>query len=270
MPAPRVLVTRPQPQADDWVRRLRQLGIDAQALPLLDIAAPADPRALRDALAQLATQDLVMFVSPSAVDRFLAQRAPGRQWPAGVLAGSTGEGTRCALLDAGVPASAIVSPPAAEGRFDSEALWRQLQSRRDWRGAAALIVRGDGGRDWLADALRGQGARVRFVEAYRRAAPQPDAAGLALLAGALREPARTLWLFSSSEAVGHLPALVAAATAAARPAPAGRSVWAASHALATHPRIADAARALGFAAVDVVAPSPEAVHSWLARSIQSS
>jgi uroporphyrinogen-III synthase len=269
MPGPRVLVTRPQPQADDWVRQLRQMGVDAQALPLLDIAAPADPQAVRDALAQLATQDLVMFVSPSAVERFLAQRAPGQRWPAGVLAGSTGEGTRRALLAAGVPSADIVSPPSAEGRFDSEALWQQLQLRRDWRGATALIVRGDGGRDWLADALRGRGARVQFVEAYRRAAPQPDAAGLALLGEALREPERTLWLFSSSEAVGHLPAL-AADVGAALPTRAERSVWAASHALATHPRIADAARALGFAAVDVVAPSPAAVRSWLARSIQSS
>jgi uroporphyrinogen-III synthase len=29
----RVLVTRPQPQADGWVRRLRSAGLPAMALP---------------------------------------------------------------------------------------------------------------------------------------------------------------------------------------------------------------------------------------------
>ena len=32
-----MLVTRPQPQADDWVARLQALGAPAQALPLMRI-----------------------------------------------------------------------------------------------------------------------------------------------------------------------------------------------------------------------------------------
>ena len=36
----RVLVTRPQAQADDWVARLQALGLDAVGLPLLGIAPP--------------------------------------------------------------------------------------------------------------------------------------------------------------------------------------------------------------------------------------
>lgn len=253
---PRVLVTRPQPQADEWVARLQALGVPAQALPLLAIADAADPAAVAAAWATVPAQALVMFVSPSAVERFFGQRpdraSPAPAWPAQVWAGSTGPGTARALRQAGVPAAQLVSPPEAGGAFDSEALWRALKPRRDWQGASALIVRGEGGRDWLAETLRAEGAAVHFVEAYRRAAPVPDAAQQALLAQALRAPAATVWLFSSSEAIGHLPTLAPEAD------------WSQARALATHPRIAAAARAIGFGQVRQVAPSPQAVVDALA------
>ena len=246
-----VIVTRPQPQADEWVVRLQALGLPAAALPLLGIAGPTDAGAVDAAWQQLPGRALVMFVSPSAVDRFFALRPAGLAWPAGVIAAGTGPGTRRALLQAGVPELALVTPPEAGGRFDSEALWTVLQGQRDWRGRSALIVRGEGGRDWLADTLRQQGAQLHFVEAYRRTVPVPDAAGLVLLRAAQDRPQAHVWLFSSSEAVGHLPALV----------PGGR--WSDACALATHPRIAEAAQRLGFGSVLSVLPSPDAVAAAL-------
>ncbi|WP_395703873.1 uroporphyrinogen-III synthase [Aquabacterium sp.] len=255
--APLLLVTRPPAQADEWVAQLAARGIAAQALPLLGIADAPDPAALRAAWAGLADQQLAMFVSPSAVERFFGQAPAAAQWPAGTWAGSTGPGTSAALLRAGVPAAAIVSPPQDEARFDSEALWRQLQLRRDWRGARALIVRGEGGRDWLAETLRQHGAQVHFVEAYRRTAPVLTAAQQALLQQALAQPALHLWHFSSSEAVHQLPALAPGAQ------------WSRSRALATHPRIAQAARDIGFGAVQAVDVGVDAVAAHITRSIQS-
>jgi uroporphyrinogen-III synthase len=188
-----------------------------------------------------------MFVSPSAVDRFFGLQPAGLAWPAAVLAAGTGPGTRRALLAAGVPDAAVVTPPESGGQFDSEALWALLAPRWAWAGRAVLVVRGEGGRDWLADTLRQHGAQVHFVEAYRRTAPVPDAAGQAVLADALARPAACCWLFSSSEAVGQLPALAPGAD------------WSTSRALATHPRIAGAARRLGMADVQLIAPDPAAV-----------
>jgi uroporphyrinogen-III synthase len=252
---PQVIVTRPQPQADEWVARLRSLGVVASALPLLGIAGPADEAPVHAAWQSLAQPGnagdeapaLVMFVSPSAVERFFQLRPAGAAWPTPVLAGGTGPGTRAALLQAGVPPAAVRTPPEAGGQFDSEALWQLLRHEIDWAGRQVLIVRGEGGRDWLADTLRRHGARPRFVEAYRRTVPVPDAAGRALLRQALAQPAAFCWLFSSSEAVSHLPAL------------APQADWSGSRALATHARIAEAARRLGMTAVQQVSPSPEAV-----------
>jgi len=249
--APLVLVTRPQPQAGEWVARLQAQGLAAAALPLLAIDAPGDAEAVRQAWLHLPEQAVVMFVSPSAVDRFFALRPAGAAWPEAVIAAAPGPGTGRALLQAGVPAAAVLTPPEAAGQFDSEALWQVLQGRCAWAGRQALIVRGEQGRDWLAEVLRQQGAQVHFVEAYRRTAPVLDAAGRALLQQALDRPAACCWLFSSSEAIGHLPTLAPGAD------------WAGASALATHPRIAETARRLGFGQVRQVAPSPEAVAAAL-------
>ena len=260
-PPLRLLVTRPQPQADEWVVRLSALGVDAAALPLLAIGPPADADAVQRAWQALPGMALAMFVSPNAVQRFMALRPAGQPWPAGVLAAGTGPGTWRALAAAAVPHDLIRTPggldPAYAGAFDSESLWPLLAAQR-WAGRQALIVRGEGGRDWLADVLRQQGAQVHFVEAYRRTPAVLDGPALARLQQALAEPARHLWLLSSSEAVGHLPALLPG------------TPWPAQQALATHARIAQAARALGFGRVGLAAPTPptvaQAVQSWPAAA----
>ena len=245
----RVIVTRPGPQAVAWVDTLRALGLDAQALPLIDIEAAHDLAPLQAAWRQLQQTALVVFVSANAVNHFFAARPEATQWPAGLGAGSTGPGTSAALRLAGV--LNVVEPTADAAQFDSEALWARLAGQ-PWAGRRVLVVRGTEGREWLGQQLAEQGAQVDFVAAYRRLAPTPDAAGQTLLAAAQAAPEQHLWLFSSSEAVGHLLSLAPGAD------------WSASRAWASHPRIAQAARRAGFGRVELVAPDPAAVARRLA------
>jgi uroporphyrinogen-III synthase len=149
------------------------------------------------------------------------------------------------LRDAGVPAELIVQPPADADSLDSEHLW-PLLAGRDWTGRLALILRGDGGRDWLAERLREQGARTLDFSVYQRRCPVLDVAEQSLLATILAAPRRYLWLFSSAEAIGHLQRL----------APAGTD-WSRGRCVATHARIAERGRQLGLA--DVVLARPDAV-----------
>jgi uroporphyrinogen-III synthase len=242
----KVLVTRPAVQAAEWVAQLEAQGIAAAALPLIGIQPPQDLGAVTAAWATLATRTLVIFVSPNAADRFFALRPRGLPWPAGVTAASPGPGTTHRLLALGVPPASIVEPAADAPQFDSQALWAQLATR-DWHGAQVLIVRGEGGREWLADTLAAQGARVGFVAAYRRAAPVLDEARHMLLHDAIVHPHRHVWFFSSSEAIDHLVAL----------APAAR--WHDARALTTHPRIAERARGSGFGTVHTCRPTLDAV-----------
>lgn len=239
-------MTRPRAQAAAWVHELRALGQDAQALPLIEIVPAADGQPVRAAWAELDRFGLVFFVSANAVAQFFALAPAGAAWPAPLLAGSTGPGTSAALRAAGVAQQGIVEPAADAPSFDSEALWAQLAAR-PWTGQRVLVVRGEDGRDWLADKLRGQGAGVEFVAAYGRRAPRLQPGDQALLAAALAEPASHLWLFSSSQAVGHLRTLAPAAD------------WSQSQAVASHQRIAQAAREAGFGRVATLPPSPGAV-----------
>ena len=240
----RLIVTRPLAQAQGWVGSLRALGLDAQALPLIDIGALADPAPLHAAWQGLSGLSMVVFVSANAVQQFFAARPPGAHWPAGLAAGSTGPGTTAALHAAGV---AQVEAPAADApQFDSETLWTGLASR-PWAGRRVLVVRGEEGRDWLAEQLRASGAEVAFVAAYSRRRPVLDEPALELLAAAVAAPAQHLWIFSSSEAVANLKAL------------APHADWSAARAVASHPRIADAARQAGFGQVERVAPDPQAL-----------
>ena len=127
-------------------------------------------------------------------------------------------------------------PAAGSAAFDSEHLWLRLRDE-DWRDRAVWIVRGAGGRDWFADTLRAAGARVGLVQGYHRGEPAWGEAEQAVLQAALARPQDHLWLLSSSEGLDWLD----------RQLPAG--VLSGSRALATHPRIAERARAAGFGRV---------------------
>jgi uroporphyrinogen-III synthase len=243
-----LLVTRPRPQCAAWLARLAALGVQARALPLIEILPARDAGPVQAAWAALPAVDLAVFVSPNAVEQFFAQRG-GATWPANTLAACVGPGSAQALAEQGVPTANIVQPAADAASLDSEHLWEQLQPRRDWTGARVLLLRGDGGREWLAERLAEAGARIDAVTVYHRTGPRFDAAERALLDEARAQPEGFVWLFSSAEAVGHLRGLQLSG----------------QRAIATHARIAEAASAAGFAPVVLARPDPEAVAQALKR-----
>ncbi len=249
----RVIVTRPAAQAASWVTQLRARQIDAVALPLIGIGAPADAGAVRDAWMSLPKKRLLFFVSPNAAECFFAARLQPDAWPAHVQAASPGPGTSEVLRRCGVPAALIVEPPADAAQFDSESLWSVLQAQR-WIDAAVLVIRGDGGRNWLADRLRSSG-EDDFVAAYQRVAAPIAGAQRALLRAALAAPEQHLWFFSSSEAIDHLCDACDAGVGSSELPP----DWARALALATHPRIAERAQRAGFGRVLASRPTLDAV-----------
>jgi uroporphyrinogen-III synthase len=240
-PRPRVIVTRPAAQAALAVRQLAAHGVDGVALPLIEIAGVGETAPLAAAWQTLAARRLVVFVSVNAVLHFFAARPAAVAWPEALLAAAPGPGTAAALHSAGIDPAFVVDPAEDAVQLDSEALWQRL-AERDWRGASVLVVRGDGGRDWLAEQLAAAGASVDAVTAYTRRAPALDAAARDLVDAALAAPRQYVWLFSSSQAIANLEAQ------------AGAARWAEALAIATHPRIAARARQAGFAAVQEVRP----------------
>ena len=231
-----LILTRPREQAADWLARMSALGVEAQSLPLIAIERGVG-QAASEAWSMLPQAALAMFVSPNAALAFFA--VPHGEWPAHTLAACVGPGTAQALLAAGVPAELILQPPADSPSLDSEHLWAQLE-KRDWKDRLTLMLRGEGGRDWLAERLREQGAQTRDFHLYRRICPQWNAAERAGFDEAIA--VRHVWQLSSVEALGHLRTL------------APNVDWQTQRAIATHERIAAAARELGFGHVVLARP----------------
>jgi uroporphyrinogen III methyltransferase/synthase len=204
-----------------------------------------------------------VFVSPNAVDRaFACYATVSSIWPHALPVAVVGPASVAALGRHGVaaPDHRVISPPVGAdeepARFDSEALFAALEAAfgpNGFDGKRVLIVRGDGGREWLADRLREAGAEVEAVAAYRRVVPEPSIAAWeqvhALLAGAPHA-----WLVTSSEGVRNLEAL------AHEHLTAGEIVQL-KHAplVAPHPRIAETARGLGFDRITVSGAGDERI-----------
>lgn len=260
---PRVLVTRPAREARQWVAQLQSRGIDAVALPLIDIGPVKDLQPVHEAWSRLGNYAAVMFVSANAVVHFFEGKKPESivKWclPAiDTRAWATGPGTSRALLGAGLDRTQIDAPPDDASQFDSEALWSRVGAQVQ-PGQKVLIVRGGdasgqgAGRDWLSDQLAGAGVQVDHLIAYRRLPPAWTAGQRTLAQLAATDG--SVWLFSSSEAVGHLAAQFPAQD------------WRLARAVATHPRIAKTARSAGFGVVCESRPTLDEVVSSI-KSLQ--
>ncbi|WP_254425682.1 uroporphyrinogen-III synthase [Polaromonas sp. A23] len=245
-----VIVTRPAHDADRWVQALQARGLRAEALPLIEIAALPTSQDLQQVWQGIGAYAALMFVSGNAVEAFFASNQAAAlisraQAAINLIADqmprflAPGPGTVAALRLAGVPESLIDAPATDAGQFDSEALWAVVGAR-NWQGLQVLIVRGQSagsgepagaGRDWLAQQLQAAGARVDTVAVYQRRKPVFNAAQLLRIEAAANDG--SVWLLSSSEALANLPP----------------GDWSRARAVATHPRIAEAARAAGWGVV---------------------
>ncbi|MFC5459117.1 uroporphyrinogen-III synthase [Massilia niabensis] len=233
-----VVITRPRAQAEGLARAVAAIGGTPVILPLLEIAPLDDTSALQAVLAGLENYALVAFVSPNAVDAAFAH-VPA--WPQAVPLAVLGEGSRAALgrhgLDDG---NATILGPLDPAHSDSEHLLAALDLAA-LAGKRVLIVRGDSGRELMAEGFRAAGAQVDVVPAYRRSVPplSPQLAGqLRALLGAPND-----WIITSSEALRGLFALLDELD------PGCVSQMRGQHVIVPHARIAATAAQLGIARV---------------------
>ncbi|MGI4846624.1 MAG: uroporphyrinogen-III synthase [Janthinobacterium lividum] len=250
-----IIVTRPLAQATALAARVRALGRAAVVFPLLEIAPLPDQSALLAALADLQAYALIAFVSPNAIAAAFAARP---HWPAGLHLAVMGEGSRAALAAHGMnDCNATIISPANTLRTDSQTLLETLDIAR-LRGRQVLVLRGESGRELLADALHAAGAQVTQVAAYRRQAPvldQPMQQRLRSLIDS--EPT---WIVTSSEALRFGVVMAAALDDKNAVAKLQRQQL-----IVPHQRIEETARQLGFAQILLTGSGDAAV----LRALQS-
>ncbi|MEO8166343.1 MAG: uroporphyrinogen-III synthase, partial [Betaproteobacteria bacterium] len=159
-----ILVTRPSGQALHLAQLIEAAGGEPISFPALQIEPIAEP-AITAILDRAARFDLMIFVSRNAARLALPQILKHERLHAGAQFAVVGPGTAEELKKAGV--QNIISP---EQGADSEALLEKLTAMR-LDAQRALIVRGQGGREFLAESLRARGTVVEYLECYRRIKP---------------------------------------------------------------------------------------------------
>lgn len=159
-------MTRPKGQSQQLIDLIEANGGKVVIFPVMEIQEPTDPTAFHRLIEQLDSYDMAIFISPTAVERCLEKVPASREWPSGILVAAVGQGTARALEARGV--NRVITP---SGQADSESLLKLIEMI-DVSGMRILILRGQGGREHLADTLQQRGAKVTYAECYRRAKPE--------------------------------------------------------------------------------------------------
>ncbi len=167
-----VLVTRPEHQAGPLVAAIEAAGGRALRFPAIEVE-PLPAATVEAEAAGLQVPDIAIFVSTNAVQHGLGYAGAPR-------IAAVGPATAAAVEAAG--GRVDIRPQAG---FDSEHLLAEPELK-NVAGKVVRIIRGQSGRELLADALRERGATVEYLAVYSRRAPQPDAAALTELESAWR------------------------------------------------------------------------------------
>jgi uroporphyrinogen-III synthase len=197
----RVLVTRPQEQAAPLCERIQQHGGAAIRLPLLVISPSRHPQRARLLFSQLASYQWLIFISANAVYQGWPYVRQFGGIPPNLHIAAVGKATANAVVAQGGKVDVMPSQD-----FSSEGLLA-LPELQAVQGQRFLIVRGEGGKETLANVLRQRGAAVDYAEVYQRDRPAVQLSQLLDKRGA---PGIDVIAISSGEALQYLAELAQA------------------------------------------------------------
>lgn len=172
----RIVVTRARTQVGGLADRLRALGAEVVAAPVIEVGDPDDGgAALRAAVDRLAERafDWVVLTSANGVERLFAELRDARAL-GGVRVAAVGPGTAKVLARFGVVADLV--PDVAVGEH--------LVSAMGAGPGSVLLIRPEVARDVVPRDLRAAGFAVEEVAAYRTNAVIPDDETRAAIAAA--------------------------------------------------------------------------------------
>lgn len=158
----RILVTRPAEQASQLMKLIKQHAATAIPLPLIEIEPVQNSTHLAEMFSHIQSYDLLIFVSANAVQH--VQPYISTDLLASIHIGAIGRATARQLEQWGITAQFLPE------NYDSES-FLALPAMQVMHGKRVLIVRGEGGREKLAQELRARGAEVDYAEVYRRVVP---------------------------------------------------------------------------------------------------
>jgi len=199
----RIVLTRSREQAGELSRRLAGLGADVIECPVIRVEPPLDAAPLAQAAARAGEYDWIVFTSVNGVDAFFeALRSARKDTRAlhGAKVCAIGPATCARAESHGI----IVDLMPTE--YVAESVAEAFARRDNLKGKRVLLPRGDLARPFLAEALRGLGAIVDEVVAYRTVPEAP--AEIDLIRRNLADGALDAVTFASPSAVRNFVSLV--------------------------------------------------------------
>jgi len=233
-----VLVTRPEPQAGPLARRLAAEGARVYRLPAIELHPRDDRARQRAALGPIDRFHWIVFISANAV-RFGVSLLEGRR---DLKIAAVGPATAAALNHAGFRVALV-----PHGGYDSEHLLACVAFRHV-QGQRVLIVRGEGGREVLADELAARGAEICYAEVYARQCARPVPGAVAAVEAEWTQGAIDVVTVTSGELLRCLYEILS---------PEGRALLAKSTLLVGGARIGAVARQIGITGPLIVAQRPD-------------
>ena len=159
-----ILVTRPKQQADTLCHLIEEQGWNAIRFPTLEIVGN-EPKAIKQQIDNLNLYQWIIFISTNAVNFALNANDGKIDCFINCNIAAVGKATEKALLKYGLAVDLV-----PETHFNTEGLLATTEMN-DVQGKSCLIVRGNGGRETLANCLRERGAKVEYMEVYARIKP---------------------------------------------------------------------------------------------------
>jgi uroporphyrinogen III methyltransferase / synthase len=196
----RILITRAREQSGEFSRLLGGLGAEALEFPTIEIVPPRRWDELDRAIDRLPSYDWLIFTSANGViyfwQRLTEKGQPGVPKAPRVCA--IGPATAKQLKDRHVRVDYVPKEYIAEAILEGF-------KKTDVAGKRILLARARVARDVLPEGLRGLGAEVDLVEAYRTVKPRGGARRLKEL---LLEGTVDVVTFTSSSTVNHFVELL--------------------------------------------------------------
>jgi len=164
----KVLVTRPKPQGEELCDKIMEQGGQAIYFPVVEILPVQNSNKFKQDIAKLDQYDFVFFVSWHAVNQSIATiHALWPIFPSHVQVIAIGKNTADALIHRNIPMHYYPKDWNSEALLGYPPLM-QVQGKK------CAIIRGETGRNALADGLTHRGAEVDNMIAYRRVLSKVD------------------------------------------------------------------------------------------------
>ncbi len=169
----RIVITRPVKQAKSLAKNIEKVGGCPLHFPLIEIT-PLNDETTFNKVSRLDDYDVIIFVSVNAVEQCI--NLVGAKPLENKIIVSTGKKTAEKLEENNLQVNYC-----PDKYFNSEALLAVEGFKSAVANKNIAIVRGSNGRDFLKNNLMKLGAKVDYIDVYKRHCPQKDLSNLETL-----------------------------------------------------------------------------------------